>query len=503
VCGSFHFFVRLKKEIEMSDYVHIVRSDTINPRVLVAKYEVRGIVTVRANELEMQLLDAKKKGVPSGLPFDYVTYCNIGNPQKLKQKPLTFMREVCALMEYPELIEKAPNAFAPDAIARAKRLLDTGFLTGTYSHSKGHYIIRQDIADFIAARDGFPCDPETIYCTDGASAGVRHMLSLLIRQDKKIGVMTPSPQYPLYASLLALNNGVQVGYALDEENGWSLKLSELERAYDEAAAKDVECRGLVIINPNNPTGNVLSVEVMQDIIRFCIKRRLVLFADEVYQENLYDDGAKFISFRKVAHDMGDDVFKRIEIASFHSISKGFLGECGHRGGYLQLDNFLPEVHAQLYKMVSIALCSNTMGQVVMDCMVNPPKPGEPSYELYQKEKTDIIQSLKRRAFKLSAAINSLEGFTCAKPSGAMYLFPSVVLPPKAIEAAKAANVPPDTFYALKLLEGTGICVVPGSGFGQREGTYHFRITFLPPEDQIDSVVESIKKFHAEFVAQYK
>jgi len=487
----------------MSDYVHIAREDTINPRVLVAKYEVRGVVTIRATELEQQIIDAKKKGVPSGLPFDYVTYCNIGNPQKLKQKPLTFIRQVLSLMEYPELIEKAPEAFAPDAIARAKRLLDAGFLTGIYSHSKGHLLIRKDIAEFISARDGFPCDPETIYCTDGASAAVRFMLDLLIRQEEKIGIMTPSPQYPLYASLLCLLNGVQIDCPLNEDAGWCLEPAALEKIYDDATAKGVECRALVVINPNNPTGQVLSIECMQDIIRFCIKRRLVLFADEVYQENLYDDGAKFTSFRKVAHDMGDDVFKRLELASFHSVSKGFLGECGHRGGYVQLDNFLPEVHAMLYKMVSIGLCSNSMGQLVLDCMVNPPKPGDASYELYMKEKNDIIQSLKRRAFKLSGAINSLEGFTCSKPSGAMYLFPSVVLPAKAVEAAKAANMPPDTFYALALLEATGICVVPGSGFGQREGTYHFRITFLPPEDQIDSVVESIKKFHAEFVAKYK
>jgi len=487
----------------MSEYVHIARCDTINPRVLVAKNEVRGAVTSRAQELEKQLQEAKKNGVSAGLPFDYVTYCNIGNPQKLKQKPVTFVRQVCALMECPELMNTAPNAFAPDAIARAKRLLDAGFLTGTYSFSKGHALVRKDIADFIAARDGVACDPDTVYCTDGASAGVRHMLDLLIRQEEKVGVMTPTPQYPLYASLLCLHHGVQVGYPLNEETGWSLVPSELDRTYEEAVAKGIDVRVLVVINPNNPTGQVLSTECMQDVIRFCIKRRLVLFADEVYQENLYEDGAKFTSFRKCAFDMGPEVFSHIEIASFHSISKGFLGECGHRGGYFQLENFLPEVHAQLYKMVSIALCSNTMGQVVMDCMVNPPKPGDASYELYQKEKNDIIQSLKRRAFKLSAAINSLEGFTCAKPSGAMYLFPSVTLPPKAIEAAKAADMPADTFYALNLVEQTGICVVPGSGFGQRPGTFHFRITFLPPEDQIDSVVESIKKFHAEFVAKYK
>ena len=95
--------------------------------------------------------------------------------------------------------------------------------------------------------------------------------------------------------------------------------------------------------------------------------------------------------------------------------------------------------------------------------------------------------MKRRAIKLVDGLNSLEGVSCNQPQGAMYAFPQVTLPPKAIAAAEAAGKVPDTFYALALLEATGIVVVPGSGFGQVEGTWHFRTTFLPPEDEMDSV----------------
>lgn len=211
----------------------------------------------------------------------------------------------------------------------------------------------------------------------------------------------------------------------------------------------------------------------------------------------------FVSFRKIAHDMGPETFDRLQLASLNSISKGFYGECGHRGGYFQIEHLPEDVHAQMYKLVSIGLCSNTVGQLILDCLVAPPVKGDASYELYEKEKKDIIDSLHRRATKLCEALNSLEGFKCALSKGSMYLFPSISLPAKAVEEAKKAGVAPDMFYCLQLVDETGICVVPGCGFGQKDGTFHFRTTFLPPEDQIDSVVESLKTFNTKFLAKYK
>ena len=113
-----------------------------------------------------------------------------------------------------------------------------------------------------------------------------------------------------------------------------------------------------------------------------------------------------------------------------------------------------------------------------------------------------MESLKRRATKLVAGLNALEGVTCNQPQGAMYAFPSITLPPKAIAAAEAAGKVPDTFYALALLEATGIVVVPGSGFGQKKDTWHFRTTFLPPESDMDAVVDRMTKFHVDFMAQH-
>jgi aspartate/methionine/tyrosine aminotransferase len=147
---------------------------------------------------------------------------------------------------------------------------------------------------------------------------------------------------------------------------------------------------------------------------------------------------------------------------------------------------------------------------MMELMVNPPKSDGPSYSLFQKEQSEILESLKRRSIKLAEAFNTLQGVSCNSAQGAMYLFPQVTLPPKAIAAAKAKKQDPDAFYSMALLNATGVCVVPGSGFGQVEGTYHFRSTFLPPEkvsfssnpQEMDSFIKNIKIFHEDFMKTY-
>src|SRR5690606_35242265 len=134
-------------------------------------------------------------------------------------------------------------------------------------------------------------------------------------------------------------------------------------------------------------------------------------------------------------------------------------------------------------------------------MVRPPARGEPSFEQYEREKNEILASLKRRALKMVAAFNAMEGVTCNNADGAMYLFPQIRLPAKAVQAA--GSMPADEFYCMKMVEETGVVTVPGSGFGQVDGTYHFRTTFLPPEDQIDEVIKRLADFHARFMQTYK
>ena len=195
------------------------------------------------------------------------------------------------------------------------------------------------------------------------------------------------------------------------------------------------------------------------------------------------------------------MIKHKESDQIKIITKIFI-RCGKRGGYFELINFDAEVKSQIYKLSSISLCSNLTGQFVVGLMVNPPKEGEESYASYAEERSAILTSLKRRSLKLVAALNQLEGVSCQPAGGAMYAFPSVKLPQNFVDFATIEGKQPDMLYCVQLLENTGICVVPGNGFGQKDGTYHFRTTFLPPEDQIEKVIERISVFHRQFLEKY-
>ena len=131
----------------------------------------------------------------------------------------------------------------------------------------------------------------------------------------------------------------------------------------------------------------------------------------------------------------------------------------------------------------------------------PDKDGE-SYEKFQKEENSIFQSLKRRAKAVVDGLNAIDGISCVPAEGAMYAFPSVKIPDKALEAALQKDQSPDTLYALSLLEETGICVVPASGFGQRKGRVGFRTTFLPPEETLERAVKEIGRHHKLFCDKY-
>jgi len=226
-----------------------------------------------------------------------------------------------------------------------------------------------------------------------------------------------------------------------------------------------------------------------------------LLAEKVYQDNVYAEGKKFHSFKKVAYEMGSP-YSKMEIASFYSTSKGFMGECGARGGYFEAVNMDSGVKLELNKLSSAQLCSNVLGQVCMFGVVSPPNKDEESYELYMREKNQVLAGLKERAVLVSEILNKIEGITCNHVEGAMYAFPKIAMPQKAIDHAKSLNLEPDMFYCLELLESTGICVVPGSGFLQKSGTYHLRTTILPPIDQIITLLSSFEKFHLEFLKKW-
>jgi len=293
-----------------------------------------------------------------------------------------------------------------------------------------------------------------------------------------------------------------VPYYLNEATGWGLEISEVKQQLEAARVRGIDVRAIVIINPGNPTGQVLSKENQEEIVQFCKNEGLVLLADEVYQENVYVDNKKFHSFKKIARSMGYGE-KDICLVSFQSVSKGYYGECGRRGGYMEVTGFDNNIKDQLYKVASVNLCSNISGQILASLVMNPPKSGDESFEMFFAERDGILSSLARRAKTLVDALNQLEGVTCNEAEGAMYVFPRIHLPQQAIKAAEAVNMVPDAFYSQRLLEATGIVTVPGSGFRQVPGTWHFRSTILPPEDKIPIIVSRMTTFHQKFMEEFR
>ena len=358
-----------------------MNSITVNQNIVDLEYAVRGRIPQRAAVL-------KKEG-------KQIIPCNIGNPQALGQKPISFYRDILALLENPKLIERERTldnrVFSDYSLKLAEELLikmETGL--GAYTDSKGFFFIREAVAKYIDKRDEIDdsepklrSNPDNIFLTDGASEGAKGVLELLI-SDSKDGIMIPIPQYPLYSATIKRCGGTQVNYYPDEDHDWSLNVDNLEESIQSALQDGINIKAIVVINPANPTGAILDKNSINQVVRFAEKYGIAIIADEVYQENLY--GGEFISFAKA-------VGKRdITLFSLHSVSKGFYGECGQRGGYLEVRN-PPEVNNStmtftelLFKVSSVNLCSNSIGQSLVYLMVNPPDEKSVDFEAFLREK---------------------------------------------------------------------------------------------------------------------
>lgn len=471
---------------------------TVNQNILDMEYAVRGPIPMRAAELE-------NKGMR-------IIPCHIGNPQALGQPSLTYARQVFGLVEDPSkitrerrlkaLFEETPfsdlkeaDFLSDDVLSASEHILSKmkSGGTGAYTESKGERFIREAIAEFINKRDdyersgGSSSDPEKIFLTSGASQGVKFVIDLLIAKSDD-GIMIPIPQYPLYSASIKKAGGVQVNYYPAEENGWAFDQKLLEESYNNASKDGVNVKGIVVINPGNPTGAVLGENSISEVIDFAKKHRLVIVADEVYQENIY--AGEFVSFAKV---LGNE-----DVALFimHSISKGFYGECGHRGGYLEVRN-PPRVQGSnldfvelLTKQASVSLCANTAGQVLTYLMVSPPVKSSTAYQQFVQERDRILDDLKAKATMVREAFTEMDGVACYGEIGAMYLFPRL---------NKLPSGKTDFDYCMALLEKTGLCTVNGAGFGQLEGTNHLRIAFLPPRELLAQVLPEWIAFHNAYV----
>jgi alanine transaminase len=279
-----------------------------------------------------------------------------------------------------------------------------------------------------------------------------------------------------------------------------INVSTLKLNLELAKAAGTDVRAIVVINPSNPTGASLSENDVRSVLSFAAEHRLAVIADEVYQNNIYV--GHFYSFKRGLRDLqakDPELYANLEVASLNSVSKGLTGECGHRGGYFELAGFDLDVVAQIFRYASMTMCPPVIGQCLVELVVNPPVEGYPSYSLYKKERDAILDGLKSQSAALFEAFNRMEGVRCEKASGCMFLFPAIEFPPAAIKAAREEAKDPDAFYASRMLDATGVCIVPGSVYDQKSGKWHFRCSFLTPGSEwIDRIVAFHEAFMKEF-----
>ena len=219
---------------------------------------------------------------------------------------------------------KASDLYPKDVVTRVKTYSPELNDIKNYTYYKGLNVVRENVANFITQRDGMETNKEDIFLSNGASGGIKVVLQALL-EDKKDTVLAPIPQYPLYSACIQLLGSTLAGYYLDEDKNWAVDIDNLSEVYKQYYDSGHRMKALVVINPGNPTGNILSVENIEHIIKFCYDHNLVILADEVYQNNVYSETKKFHSFKEIMGQVGYPYNQAI-LFSFHSVSKGYFGE---------------------------------------------------------------------------------------------------------------------------------------------------------------------------------
>ncbi|XP_042272971.1 alanine aminotransferase 2-like [Thunnus maccoyii] len=281
-----------------------------------------------------------------------------------------------------------------------------------------------------------------------------------------------------------------VPYQLREDRGWALDLEELHRALKTARGR-CKPRAIYISNPGNPTGFVQHRKTIEEVIQFAAAERLVLLADEVHQDSVYGQGREFISYRKVLFEMGKEYSETVELVSFHSISSACMGECTL---YMEIINMDPTVFKYLRNLLAY-LSPTVLPQLVLEIMVNPPTPGDPSYKTYTQEILLTQTTVAQNAQRACEVLNDLPGMSCQPATGGIFLYPRLHVPPLMIEEAKSLGVEADVLYCQRFLEEEGVCLGAGCENGQEDKKYHIRLCVLAPPVTMEEVLACLRSFH--------
>jgi alanine-synthesizing transaminase len=293
------------------------------------------------------------------------------------------------------------------------------------------------------------------FVTSGVSETVDICLTALLNPGENI--LTPSPDYPLYSAVLA-KLGLQLNtYDLNEADGWQPDLDDLSRKITP------QTRGIVLINPNNPTGAVCSRGMLESLAELARRHNLVIFADEIYDKLILDDNDKHIAIAAIAPD--------VAVVTFGGLSKNYLAP-GWRIGWGvvsgEASSVKPYVDA-INRLLRARLCANHPEQYAI----------KPALEGPQDHLALVLSKLRSRRDLTVNWCNSTPRVSCVPPRGAFYAFPRIDIPAG------------DDVFVKELIVQKHVMVVHGSGFGQKPGTKHFRIVFLPDEQTLSRAYTAI------------
>jgi len=331
-----------------------------------------------------------------------------------------------------------------------------------YSDSKGIFAARKAVMHYTQQQGIKGVTLDDVWLGNGASELIAIATNALLNEGDEL--LLPSPDYPLWTACTALSGGTPVHYMCDEGNGWMPDLDDIRRKITPAT------KGIVVINPNNPTGALYSDELLREIVALARQHGLVIFADEVYDKVLYD-GVKHTAIASLSED--------VLTLTFNSLSKSYRS-CGYRAGWLVVsgDKKAAGDYIEGLTMLSnMRLCANVPGQWAIQTALGG----------FQSIGALVGPGgrLRRQRDLAHELITAIPGVTCNKPQAALYMFPR--LDPKVYPIAD------DRQFFLELLQATRVMLVQGSGFNYPDHQ-HFRIVFLPHEDDLREAVNRIARF---------
>ena len=331
-----------------------------------------------------------------------------------------------------------------------------------YSDSKGIFGARKAVMHETQRQGIKGVGLEDIYLGNGASELIVMATNGLLDDGDEL--LLPAPDYPLWTAAVSLSGGTPVHYLCDEANGWMPDIDDIRKKITP------HTKGIVVINPNNPTGVLYSNALLQEIIDLAREHGLVIFADEVYDKVLYD-GVKHTPIASLSHD--------VLTLTFNSLSKSYRS-CGYRAGWLIVsgDKKPAEDYIEGLNMLSnMRLCANVPGQWAIQTALGG----------YQSI-NDLVGEggrLRKQRDLAYELITAIPGVTCVKPHAALYLFPRL--------DPKVYPIKDDQQFFLEMLQETKVMLVQGTGFNWPNPD-HFRVVFLPHEDELREAISRMAKF---------